>query len=154
MSATTESTARCARVAAGSAHRHEACLLCGDRNPRSLRLRFRAAKDDSVHARLRPDTQLQGYIGILHGGVVSAFLDAAMTHCLFHRNVEAVTADLHVRFVQPIRCRESLHLSARILTARSPYYLLRAELRQKGCVKAWAEGKFLTEGKRHEENAD
>lgn len=42
---------------------------------------------------------LQEYEGQLHGRVISSLLDAAMTHCLFHHGIEAVTGELYVRFV-------------------------------------------------------
>ena len=82
---------------------HSRCLLCGNLNPRSLNLSFQAAEDGGVRTRFKADTELQGYDDILHGGVIASLLDAAMTHCLFHHGVQAVTGDLHVRFVQRAR---------------------------------------------------
>jgi acyl-coenzyme A thioesterase PaaI-like protein len=108
-----------------------------------LQLEFHGGRGNAVYAEVSAFRELQGYDGLLHGGVISALLDAAMTHCLFRREIEALTADLHVRFLQPVRCDSVLELRARILSEKHPLYRLRAELRFEKQVMAWAEGKFL-----------
>lgn len=75
--------------------------------------------------------------------MISALLDAAMTHCLFSRGVRAVTGDLRVRFLRSIPCQAALHLKAWVMTARPPLYCLRAELMNTGRMAAWAEAKFM-----------
>ncbi len=122
---------------------HSRCLFCGSLNPRSLNLSFHAAEDGGVRTRFKPPDELQGYDGILHGGVVASLLDAAMTHCLFHLGIQAVTADLHVRFVQPVPCNVSLEICARVLSSNPPLYRQRSEIILDEKVMAWAEGKFL-----------
>jgi hypothetical protein len=88
------------KVASGGAqNKHAHCFICGDQNPRSLGLEFQAVDVDTVCATFQASPELQGYDGILHGGVIAALLDAAMTHCLFHRGIQAMTGDLHVRFL-------------------------------------------------------
>lgn len=94
-------------------------------------------------ASFQPHRGLQGYEGILHGGVISALLDSAMTHCLFHHGVRAVTVELRVRFLQPVYCQGTLGLRARILLAKPPLYRLRAELGAEEQIMAWAEAKFM-----------
>ena len=83
---------------------HANCLLCGNRNPLSLGLSFHPGDCGDINATFQAHPRLQGYQGILHGGVSSALLDAAMTHCLFHQSIEAVTGDLHVRFLKSVPC--------------------------------------------------
>ncbi len=122
---------------------HEQCLFCGARNPWSLNLAFRADDTGAVNAEFRPHSKLQGYAGLLHGGVISALLDAAMTHCLFHRGVRAVTGDLRVRFVRPISCGAPLRLRAWALSSGPRVYRVKAEISNEEQVLAWGEGKFL-----------
>lgn len=126
---------------------HSRCLLCGEHNPRSLNLSFRAEADGSVRMSFRGHPELQGYDDILHGGIIAALLDAAMTHCLFHHGVRAVTGDLHVRYVRPVPCDADVELRAWVLAPGPPVHRLRAELRYKGAVMAWAEAKFLQQRK-------
>ena len=124
-------------------NRHSSCLLCGDCNPSSLWLKFTAAEDGSVKAGFKAWEELQGYDDILHGGVIAALLDSAMTHCLFHQGIQAVTGDLHVRFVHPVGCEVFLEIQARVLSSHPPLFRLRAELTVDGHLMAWAEGKFM-----------
>lgn len=121
---------------------HEGCLLCGQKNPWSMGLVFVPAGGGSVETVVPLHRRLQGYDGILHGGVISSLLDAAMTHCLFHAGIEAVTGDLHVRFVQPVPCDKKITLRSWILTSFAPLYRVRAELLLEGRLMAWGEGKF------------
>lgn len=121
---------------------HSECLLCGKNNPLSLGLRFRSDGKGAVWTEVQLSTRLQGYSGILHGGVISSLLDAAMTHSLFHAGIEAVTGDLRVRFVHPVPCGGIVAVRSWILTSYPPLYSVRAELLVQGQVVAWGEGKF------------
>ena len=124
------------------AHGHSHCLLCGRDNPASLGLAFHV-RDEVAYARFQAYPKLQGYDGLLHGGVIASLLDAAMTHCLFHRDIQAVTGDLHIRFVRPVPCDMAVDLSAWMLSETPPLYRLRAELSAEGTLLAWAEAKFM-----------
>ncbi|MFZ1946795.1 MAG: PaaI family thioesterase [bacterium] len=122
---------------------HDHCLLCGYRNPWSLGLRYLSADDGSVNSSFKGHSGLQGYQGMLHGGVIAALLDSAMTHCLFHNGIQGLTADLHIRFVEPVPCDSLLAVQARIVSRRPPLFLLRAEMLQDCQLMAWAEAKFI-----------
>jgi len=126
---------------------HEHCLLCGQRNPLSLRLRFEPAEGGAVCARFRPGRRLQGYRGVLHGGVISALLDAAMTHCLFHRGIRAVTGDLYVRFLAPVSCDDELELLAWLVAETPPVYRLEARITRAGKTMARARARFMESGR-------
>ncbi len=125
---------------------HEWCLICGSRNPRSLCLKFEP-DNEGVVAEFTPLKYLQGYEGILHGGIVSSLLDSAMTHCLFRYGIRALTAELRVRFLHSVSCEKDLLVRARLDRARSPLYLTRAELLQGNVIMAEAEGKFMKQDK-------
>ena len=125
---------------------HNRCLLCGHLNPRSLNLIFRDGENGVVETRFKAGPELQGYDNILHGGVIASLLDAAMTHCLFHRGIQAVTGDLHVRFVRPIPCNTSLEIRARMTSCRPPLYMLEAQIEHDQRVAARAEAKFMKRG--------
>lgn len=117
--------------------------MCGDDNPDSLGLCFHAEDADGVVAEFRAQDKLQGYEGILHGGVISALLDAAMTHCLFHSGIRAVTGDLHVRYLQPVPCNSVLKLRAKVKHARPPVYRVESEILCDRRLVARAEGTFM-----------
>lgn len=127
----------------GIRHGHGRCLVCGQHRPGSLKLSFTPREDGAVQTDFVAGLYLQGYDGLVHGGVIATLPDAAMTHCLFHRGITAVTADLHVRYVRPILCGSRLDIGAHIVKVSHPLYRLRAEIACNGQIGAWAEAKFL-----------
>lgn len=126
----------------GHQYGHRACLLCGDKNPWSLGLAFEPDGEGGVRATFEPHEHLQGYDGILHGGVAAALLDAAMTHCLFHQGVRAVTADLRVRYPHPVPMGCQIGLRAWVTETHAPLYRLKAELTGGDRVRVWAQATF------------
>lgn len=130
--------------ALGRAFGHARCIMCGGENAWSLGLAFRPSSDGGVAAEFKGHAGLQGYEGLLHGGVASALLDAAMTNCLFRHGVKAVTARLAVRFRVPIPFGAALVVQARPIVLRPPLYKLASELLDNGRVSAEAEAQFMS----------
>jgi len=130
-------------ITLSSRNGHARCLLCGERNPWSLKLNFQAGDSGTVMTEFTGHLGLQGYDKVLHGGVIAALLDSAMTHCLFHCGVQGLTADLHIRFVHPVPYDATLGIKASIESSTSRMYRLRAELLCKDCIMAWAKAKFM-----------
>ena len=127
----------------GGIKSHTRCVMCGDFNQLSLRLRFVPGEAGEVTASFQGHSLLQGYDGILHGGVISALLDSVMTHCLFHRNIEAVTGELLVRFLAPVPYDARVALRGWLVNETPPLYQLKAELARAGTVLACAEAIFM-----------
>lgn len=127
---------------------HGDCFICAEKNLSGLRVRFFAQADGSVAACFACRELFRGYPDRLHGGVISALLDAAMTNALFARGVVAVTAELTVRFVEPVALGQPALVRAHVeKTARSLYFA-RAELVQNGVCMARASAKFVAKGSR------
>ena len=122
---------------------HPGCVVCGGANERGLRLRYAPADGNGVQAVLDCENSLEGYGGRLHGGVIAAALDGAMTHCLFALGWTAVTAELVVKYKHPVAIGRPATVRARLERDLAPLYLLQAELVQDGVVKAAASAKFL-----------
>ena len=125
------------------ARAHACCVVCGTASGRGLRLVFRSSEDGSVQATFDCERAYEGYANILHGGVVSALLDGAMTNCLFAHEHAGVTAELTVRFRHPVCTDATATVRAWIERCSPPLHVLRAELAQEGQVKATARGKFM-----------
>jgi acyl-coenzyme A thioesterase PaaI-like protein len=138
MPVTTEET-----VSISARHGHAHCLLCGEHNPSSLNLAFELSDDGTVRAGFLAHWGLQGYADILHGGVIASLLDAAMTHCLFHHGISAVTGELKIRFVESIPCDAPLEIRAWITRAVPPLYVLKSEILLGERIPAWGEAKFM-----------
>jgi uncharacterized protein (TIGR00369 family) len=109
---------------------HEHCLLCGPNNTLGLGLHFKLQDDGSVAATFACHEAFQSYPDTLHGGVISALLDAAMTNALFSVGVVGVTAELKVRYHARVVLNEDAVVSGVIERRRSPLFYMRSELVQ------------------------
>jgi len=128
---------------AGAAH--AGCMVCGDseQNPDALGLEFSRDSDGTVTATLVVTERHQGYQGLLHGGMTSTLLDAAMTHCLLARGIRALTAELTVRFIAPIETGQPLTLCGRLLGQRRGIYQLEGTISRGQHMLARATAKFI-----------
>jgi len=123
-----------------AAHSH--CLLCGAENVQGLGLSFRVLPDGRVWATFAGSEQHEGYPDTLHGGLIAALLDSAMTNCLFARGIIAVTARLNVRYLQPGQLGTPLDVVAALLRSSRSLHYLRGEVQQNGSVVAAATATF------------
>lgn len=121
---------------------HAACFVCGAANERGLRLAYRRT-GDAIEAVLPCEKAFEGYSDRLHGGVIAAALDGAMTHCLFALGRTGVTAELSLKYSRPVAVGRPATVRARVERDLAPLYVLRAELAQDGLVKVTASAKFM-----------
>jgi uncharacterized protein (TIGR00369 family) len=121
---------------------HPYCIICGSQG-HGLHLHFRLLNDGSVQAEFPCPVLYQGYDRILHGGVTSSLLDAAMTNCLFAHGISALTAEMTVRFRHPIAIGQQVTVRARLHREQKPLYVVEASLMQSAQTKAIARGKFM-----------
>lgn len=84
------------------ARRQRTCVVCGQDNPRGLRIRFEPGDDGSVTAVWDPERCWEGFEGVVHGGIVSTVLDEAMSKAVASAGCEALTAELRVRLRRPV----------------------------------------------------
>lgn len=86
------------------------CFVCGEDNPAGLHLRFTQSEEKFIEATWQPPLTAQGYPGILHGGLVSTVLDEAMSKAVAASGVQALTAELKVRYRQhaPVDARYTI----------------------------------------------
>lgn len=80
------------------------CFGCGGGNARGMKLTFE--QDDAARkivGRFRLGAEYQGAFGIIHGGVIALVLDEVMGKVCRFREVRAVTAEMNVEFLRPIK---------------------------------------------------
>ena len=117
-------------------------------------IRYPEAKDKSdaagegggITATFTRDKALEGYVGVVYGGIVSSILDGAMGHCVFSCGQVAVTVEMTTRFRHPVVTNRQAIVSAHIARFCHPLCILEAEIVQDGKVKATAKGKFYNKG--------
>jgi uncharacterized protein (TIGR00369 family) len=127
-------------------NQHRNCIVCGDQNPASLGLHFSCRDGGGVSAHFQSREELQGYDGILHGGVIASLLDSAMTNCLFHEGVRAVTADLKIRYKHSIPVGEQVDVLANLIQSHPPLYRLESYILMNGITMARGEARFMQTG--------
>lgn len=122
---------------------HPRCVACSPDNKSGLKLQFQDAGEGVVRGTFDCNADFEGYPGHLHGGIISTILDAAMANCLFAQNLQAVTAELSVKFKAPVVLERGAIAEARIARDLFPLFLMEASLTQDGEVKAMATAKFM-----------
>jgi acyl-coenzyme A thioesterase PaaI-like protein len=122
---------------------HPNCRIAGSANPEGLQLKFRMIEGGDVVAEFACEPRFQGYTEIIHGGVIAAMLDSAMVNCLFAHQIDAVTAELVIRYHGPVRLNIPAQVRSRIEKATPRIYYMIAEVLQDGIVKATGRAKFM-----------
>lgn len=85
----------------------------------------------------------QGFDGIMHGGVLSALLDAAMVQCLMGHGVVAYTTRMNIRYHKPVKLKQNVTIRCEIKEVYfNKLYKLRAEMSQKRRYNVIAHANF------------
>lgn len=89
------------------------CFVCGEENPSGLHLKFDLC-DGKVHSEFTPEKTFQGYKDVVHGGIISTVLDEAMVKAALMHGMPVVTAEITVRFKNPLMAGEKAVIEAQI----------------------------------------
>jgi acyl-coenzyme A thioesterase PaaI-like protein len=119
------------------------CFVCGAENPVGLKLDFREV-DGGVETVFVPAPEHQGFVGIIHGGLVGLVLDEAMAKLAYLRGLEALTCEITVRLRRVVRVGEPLKVTASLVGERRRLLHLEAKTTDTmGNVVATAHAKFI-----------
>jgi uncharacterized protein (TIGR00369 family) len=89
------------------------CFVCGEKNPHGLHLKF-SLHEGKVSSEFIPQKIHQGYKNIVHGGIISTILDEAMVKAALMQGIPAITAEITVRFRNPLIVGEKAIIEATI----------------------------------------
>jgi uncharacterized protein (TIGR00369 family) len=121
------------------------CFGCGSGNARGMRLAFELDESSQrVIGRFRLGPEYQGGTGFIHGGIIATVLDEVMSKVSRFSNVRAVTAELTVEYLKPVRVDEELRVEgfSTRRNGRDLYY--EGEIRNAaGTVLARGRGRFV-----------
>lgn len=92
------------------------CFVCGEKNPYGLHLKF-SLHEGKVSSEFVPQKIHQGYKDIIHGGIISTIIDEAMVKAALMQGIPAVTAEITMRFKNPLTVGEKVIVEA-IITKR------------------------------------
>ncbi|CAM2767994.1 PaaI family thioesterase [Vibrio mytili] len=123
---------------------HQQCAVCCQPffNHHTV-IHFTLMSDGGVQGEIVPTEKVQGYQDVMQGGAISALHDTAMTHCLFARDVCAMTAQLEVRFIKPIPLNTVIQVEAHCVKSKRGMYLLKSDIYVDGQCYSKAEAKFM-----------
>jgi uncharacterized protein (TIGR00369 family) len=121
------------------------CFGCGGANPRGMHLTFE--QDDSarrIRGAFRLSKDYQGGLGFIHGGIIATVLDEAMGKVCRFRNSPAVTAELVIEYLKPVRVDQDLVIEAYEVEKNGRNLHNVGEIRnQEGVVLARGKGRFV-----------
>jgi uncharacterized protein (TIGR00369 family) len=121
----------------------DGCFACGKSNPFGLQLEFDMEGEEYV-TYFTPEKRHQGYIGIVHGGIVSTVLDEVMARYVHILGENAVTGEMTVRFRRPALVGHKLRFAGRIEDAKSRLLTCSARATDEdGTLIAEATGKMV-----------
>jgi uncharacterized protein (TIGR00369 family) len=118
---------------------HPNCFACGSNDGMGLGLKFYRHEDGVVFGDFFADPKYEGYSGIIHGGIIATLLDSAMTHCLFMKDIPALTGRLSIKYSTPIQTGSVVRLEARVVDQFHELFVLEGE--------AWVDGKRAASAK-------
>ncbi len=92
------------------------CFACDPRNTHGLRLKFYADDEKGdVYTRTTPEKHLQGFPGILHGGIQCALVDEVAFWTMFDRYKKiALTAKIDMEFLRPVGAASEIEVRGRV----------------------------------------
>ncbi len=116
------------------------CFGCGGGNPHGMKLVFE--RDNTRRrfvGRFRLGAEFQGASGFIHGGIIATVLDEAMGKINRFNEVTAVTAELKVEYLRPVRVNEEIVVEGFQIDRNGKQLYYGGEIRN-------AEGKTLAKG--------
>ena len=91
------------------------CFVCGPENPIGLKLNF-SFNGKTIKTEFVPKKEHQGYLNIVHGGIISTLLDEAMVKLAIAMDMPAVTASMEIRLRKALNVGEKIIIEAKILS--------------------------------------
>ena len=121
------------------------CFCCGKKNDRGLQLDYAYPKEGRAETRLVVPDYFTGWRELTHGGLISMLLDETMAHACITRGLQGVTAELTVRFKEPLPVGSTIVVSGRAEEPKTRVVKTEAELTdESGTVYATGSAKFIS----------
>ncbi len=126
------------------------CFGCGGANDAGMKLTF--VQDNAnrkIVGRFILGERYQGGGGMGHGGIIATLLDEAMGKVCRFRDVRAVTAELTVQYLKPVKVDEEIIVEGFETDAKGRNLFLAGEIRNSsGELLARGTGRFVVIGQK------
>jgi acyl-coenzyme A thioesterase PaaI-like protein len=122
---------------------HSSCVF--KNSPPIKDLQFLFNDDGELTAHFTCDESHQGYDLMVHGGIIAAVIDASMAQCLMGHGVVAYTADLRIRYKQPLYIGQKIQLVTSMVSSHfSKLYKMQSLIHQNNTCKIVASSGFIS----------
>ena len=120
------------------------CFVCGHENSSGLQAIFNCDKELlQSSCRLTIGSQFQGWPDIVHGGVIASLLDEACIYAGRGLAKSLVTAELSVRYRQPVSVGQEVAVLGEVVERRRNILRVKARLEADGELYAEADAKVF-----------
>jgi len=105
------------------------CFGCSPDNELGLRMNFRVEGDEVV-CDWEPDAHLQGWVGVLHGGIQATLMDEIASWYVFVKlQTAGVTSKMEVKLIKPVKMDKApFRLVARLQEMQRNVAVIHVEL--------------------------
>jgi uncharacterized protein (TIGR00369 family) len=104
------------------------CFACGEKNPIGMKLDFKLT-EDGIEAGYAFPREMQGYSGVVHGGMISLLLDEVMVNLPWLTDKKpVVSAEIKVKFKRPLAILEPVTARARVDRQRKSLMWIKSTL--------------------------
>ena len=121
------------------------CFGCGGDNAGGMKLTFEQDNANrKIVGRFVLGERYQGGAGFAHGGIIALLLDEAMGKVCRFRDVRAVTAELTVEYLKPVKVENEIVVEGRESEMQGRNLFMTGEIRnESGDVLARGKGRFV-----------
>lgn len=120
------------------------CFVCGPKNPIGLNLDF-SFNGKTITTEFVPLKEHQGYMNIVHGGIIATLLDEVMVKLAIELGMPAVTAQMDIRLKKAMKIGRKITVSAEIRSkTRKLLHAYAKAVTDDGVIVADAQGKLVT----------
>ncbi len=126
------------------------CFGCGGDNAGGMKLTFdQDNKNRRIVGRFVLGERYQGGGGFAHGGIIAVLLDEAMGKVCRFREVRAVTAELTVEYLKPVKVQHEIIVEGRETEQKGRNIFMTGEIRDAdGLVLARSRARFVVIGQK------
>ena len=119
------------------------CFVCGSKNSKGLNLRYEIKKEDqSALCRTVLPEDFEGWEGFVHGGITASILDGAMVHACLSKGLTCVTAELNIRYKNPIPTNREIEIKSKVTRKFLALLSTEAVITVDGVIAATANAKM------------
>lgn len=120
------------------------CFGCGQANPVGLKLEFSKSPQGAVVSHATVSDNYEGPPGYLHGGIIAALLDEAMSKANRAQGVTAMTRQMQVEYLRPVPSNSPIRIEGKVTRSEGRKHWTEACIQNaEGIVLAHATGLFI-----------